>query len=72
MHLILRLKGKRSDRAIAARMREGGLYAEALSGWGFGRGNEASDGASALLVSFTNIESRETAENHGRRILELL
>lgn len=72
MHLILRLRGQRSDRQIAARMREEGLYAEALSAWGFGGGNQASDGASALLLSFTNIDSREMAENLGRRILKLL
>lgn len=67
MHLILRLQGQRSDRRLAARMRKEGLYAEALTDWTMG-----SDGASALLLSFTNIDSRATAENLGRRILRLI
>ena len=33
MHLILRLQGQRSDRRLVARMREEGLYAEALTDW---------------------------------------
>ena len=66
MHLILRLQGRRSDRRLVARMREDGLYAEALSDWTL-RG----DGAAALLVNFTNIESRGIAENLGKRILKL-
>jgi GntR family transcriptional regulator / MocR family aminotransferase len=44
MHLILRLRGRRSDRRLVARMREEGLYGEALSDWTMGI-----DGASALL-----------------------
>jgi GntR family transcriptional regulator/MocR family aminotransferase len=67
MHLILRLKGKRSDRRLVARLREQGLYAEALTDWMAGR-----DGAPALLLNFTNIDSRDTAENLGRRILKLM
>jgi GntR family transcriptional regulator/MocR family aminotransferase len=67
MHLILRLKGKRSDRRLVASMREDGLYAEALTDWTI-----RSDGASALLLNFTNIESQRTAENFGRRILGLM
>ncbi len=67
MHLILRLQGKRSDRRLVARMREDGLYAEALTDWMMG-----SDGASALLLNFTNIDSQVTAENLGRRILKLM
>lgn len=67
MHLILRLQGQRSDRRLAARMREEGLYAEALTDWTMGR-----DGASALLLGFTNIDSRGTAENLGRRISKLI
>jgi GntR family transcriptional regulator / MocR family aminotransferase len=67
MHLILRLQGKRSDRQLTARMREVGLYGEALSDW-------AMDGrkTSALLLNFTNIDSQRTAENLGRRILKLI
>jgi len=67
MHLILRLRGNRSDRRLAASMREQGLYAEALSDW-----TTRSDGASALLLNFTNIDSRRTAENFGRHILRLM
>jgi GntR family transcriptional regulator/MocR family aminotransferase len=67
MHLILRLQGRQSDRALAARMREDGLYAEALSDWMIG-----SDGASALLLNFTNVESQGAAEGLGRRMLRLL
>jgi GntR family transcriptional regulator/MocR family aminotransferase len=67
MHLILRLQGRRSDRRLVARMREEGLYAEALSDWMVG-----GEGASALLVSFTNIGSQRAAENFGRRILRLM
>jgi GntR family transcriptional regulator / MocR family aminotransferase len=67
MHLILRLQGRRSDRRLVARMREDGLYGEALTDWVIG-----SDGASALLVNFTNIDSQGTAEKFGRRILKLI
>lgn len=67
MHLILRLQGKRSDRRLAARMREEGLYAEALTDWTMGR-----DGASALLLGFTNIDAQSTAESLGQRILKLM
>ncbi|HEY4345487.1 MAG TPA: PLP-dependent aminotransferase family protein [Parvibaculum sp.] len=67
MHLILRLQGRRSDRRLAARMREEGLYAEALSEWAMDR-----NGASALLLGFTNITSQRTAETLGKRILKLI
>jgi GntR family transcriptional regulator / MocR family aminotransferase len=67
MHLILRLQGRRSDRRLAARMREDGLYGEALTDWTMGHA-----GASALLLNFTNIASQRTAENFGRRILRLI
>jgi GntR family transcriptional regulator/MocR family aminotransferase len=67
MHLILRLQGRRSDRRLVARMREDRLYAEALTDWTMGN-----DGASALLLSFTNIDTQRTAENLGRRILTLI
>jgi GntR family transcriptional regulator/MocR family aminotransferase len=67
MHLILRLQSKRSDRRLVAHMREEGLYGEALSDWTMGR-----DGASALLLNFTNIDSQRTAETLGRRILKLI
>jgi GntR family transcriptional regulator/MocR family aminotransferase len=67
MHLILRLQGRRSDRRLVARMREEGLYAEALTDWTMNR-----DGDAALLVNFTNIDSQRTAENFGRRMLKLM
>jgi GntR family transcriptional regulator/MocR family aminotransferase len=67
MHLILRPRRPRSDRRLAARMREEGLYAEALTDWAMGDG-----GASALLLNFTNIDSQATAEKFGRRILKLM
>lgn len=67
MHLILRMEGRRSDRRLVARMREEGLYAEALTDCTLN-----SDGASALLLGFTNVDSQVTAENLGRRISRLL
>ncbi|MFM0339768.1 MocR-like pyridoxine biosynthesis transcription factor PdxR [Paraburkholderia fungorum] len=67
MHLILRLQGRRSDRRLVARMRDDGLYGEALTDWTTGN-----QGASAVLLSFTNIDTQRTAENLGRRILKLI
>ena len=67
MHLILRLRGRRSDRRLVARMLQEGLYGEALSDWTMGH-----DGASAVLLNFTNIDSQRTAENLGKRILRLI
>ncbi|HEY4077933.1 MAG TPA: PLP-dependent aminotransferase family protein [Rhizomicrobium sp.] len=67
MHLILRLQARRSDRRLVARMREEGLYGEALADWSIG-----GDTASAVLLGFTNIASQVTAENLGRRILKLM
>jgi GntR family transcriptional regulator/MocR family aminotransferase len=67
MHLILRLQGRRSDRRLVARMREEGLYGEALTDW-----TTDSDGASAVLLGFTNIDSQGTAEKFGRRISRLI
>jgi GntR family transcriptional regulator / MocR family aminotransferase len=67
MHLILRLQDRRSDRRLVARMRQDGLYGEALTNWTF-----AGDGASALLLNFTNIDSQRSAETLGKRILKLI
>ncbi|CDY77232.1 Transcriptional regulator, GntR family domain / Aspartate aminotransferase [Caballeronia glathei] len=67
MHLILRLQGRRSDRRLVARMQEDGLYGEALTDWTTG-----TDGASALLLGFTNVDSQGTAEKLGKRILRLI
>ena len=67
MHLILRLKGTRSDRKLVARMKQAGLYGEALSDWSMN-----ADGSSAVLLGFTNIESPAMAERLARRILGLM
>jgi GntR family transcriptional regulator / MocR family aminotransferase len=67
MHLVLRLNGRRSDRRLAARMEEEGLFASALADWTMG-----GDAMSALLVGFTNIDSAQTAEQLAARILKLL
>lgn len=67
MHLILRLKGKQSDRKLTERMRQTGLFAEALTDW-----TTDGKGISALLLSFTNIDSEQTAEKLGKRILTLI
>lgn len=70
MHLILRLPGRQprhADRRLAARMRQEGLYAEALSDWMAHGG-----GPPALLLNFTNIDSQRTAEKYAKRILALM
>ena len=67
MHLILRMAGHHTDRSLVARMRAGGLYAQALSRWSIDTPPE-----SAVLVSFTNIATAEQAEAHARHILALL
>ena len=67
MHLILRFQGRRSDRKLVARMRAAGLYGEALTDWTMG-----SDGASAVLLGFTNVDSPRTAESLARRMLSLM
>jgi GntR family transcriptional regulator / MocR family aminotransferase len=68
MHLILRLRGRRrSDRRLVARMRENGLYGEALADW-----TTSPDAASALLLNFTNVASQRMAESLARRILKLI
>ena len=67
MHLILRLMARRSDRRLVARMLEAGLYAEALTDWTVHR-----EGASALLLNFTNVDSQEQAERLGKRIREIM
>ena len=67
MHLILRLQRRQSDRRLVARLRENGLYAEALTDW-----TMTGDGGPALLLGFTNIGSHSIAETLGKRILKLL
>jgi GntR family transcriptional regulator/MocR family aminotransferase len=66
MHLILRLRGRRSDRRLVACLREEGLFAEALTDWTITRKETP-----ALLLNFTNVDSQRTAESLGRRILTL-
>ncbi|PRA79586.1 DNA-binding protein [Ochrobactrum sp. MYb29] len=67
MHLILRLQSQYSDRDLVARMRDCGLYSEALSDW-----TRDHEKASALLLNFTNIDSQRSAEILGSRILQLM
>lgn len=67
MHLILRLQGGPPDCELARRMREDGMYAEALSDWYVG-----ADSPSALLLNFTNVATQGMAEALGQRILRLM
>lgn len=67
MHLVARLEGHQTDRELASRMLQHGLYAQALSHW-----SAAPDARSGLLMSFTNIVSAEQAEQLARRILQLM
>jgi GntR family transcriptional regulator/MocR family aminotransferase len=67
MHLVLRLRSRQTDRSLAERMRQEGLYAEALSDW-----VPDAIGVSALLIGFTNVASQADAEDLGRRVLKLL
>lgn len=66
MHLVVRLAGRASDARLADRMLEHGLYAQALSRW------SSAMGPRGLMLSFTNIASRQQAEEFGRRIVALL
>ena len=67
MHLLLKLPAGQSDRELVSRMRNNGLYAEALTDWTTG-GAEVS----GLLVNFTNVDSVAVAENLARRVLKLV
>ncbi len=67
MHLVARLDGHHTDRPLAARLIENGLYAHALSHW-----SSAPDAQSGLLMSFTNIASAEQAGQLAGRILRLM
>jgi GntR family transcriptional regulator/MocR family aminotransferase len=67
MHLVLRMQGQDSDRALAERIRSHGMSAQALSDWSIGEKVEP-----ALLLGFTNIDSERTAETLGKRIQELI
>lgn len=67
MHLILRLREQQSDRSLVERLLQAGIYAEALTDWSICGTTD-----SALLLGFANIDSQETAEQLGKRILELM
>lgn len=67
MHLLVQMQGHQTDRPLAQRMIEHGIYAHALSRW-----TTSAPCGAGLLMSFTNIESQERAEQLGRRILELM
>jgi len=67
MHLILRPADSQSDKALVGRMRAAGLYAEALSDWMI-----EGQAAPALLVNFTNVDSRKTADALAARVLKVL
>jgi GntR family transcriptional regulator/MocR family aminotransferase len=67
MHLVLRMKGHHTDRALAARMVQDGMASLALS-----ERTVLPHAASALLLGFTNIDTPQRARELGRRILSLL
>lgn len=67
MHLILRLNDQQSDTLLVERLRQAGLFAEALSDW-----SPHNTTAPGLLLGFANIDSQASAEALGRRILALL
>ncbi|WP_447651252.1 MocR-like pyridoxine biosynthesis transcription factor PdxR [Pseudomonas abietaniphila] len=67
MHLILRLPEDKSDTELVIRLRQAGIYAEALTGWSIQNAT-----GPALLLGFANIESEDVAEHLGRRILALM
>jgi len=67
MHLVLRMKGRHTDRAVVARMKEHGMYALALSERGV-----LPHGASALLLAFTNVDTPARARELGKRILKIM
>jgi GntR family transcriptional regulator/MocR family aminotransferase len=67
MHLVARMEGQHADRRLAARMLEQGMFAEALSRWFAGPGEQ-----SGLLLGFTNIASEAQARELGLRIRALM
>ncbi len=67
MHLVLRMKGRHTDRALAERMRQDGMAALALS-----ERTLLPHASSALLLAFTNIDTPQRARELGKRILKLL
>lgn len=67
MHLVLRLRGAQSDHALAARMRDQGMAAQALSDL-----TQGARGPGAILLGFTNVASSQQAIALGLRIKALL
>ena len=69
MHLLLRLQGRRSDHALAEKMRQDGMFSRALSECLL---DPRPGVPPMLMLSFTNIETRQRAQELGERILALL
>jgi len=69
MHLLLRLQGRRSDHALAEKMRQDGMFSRALSECLLAPRPGVPP---MLMLSFTNIETRQRAQELGERILALL
>jgi GntR family transcriptional regulator/MocR family aminotransferase len=67
MHLILRFEGAWPQARLITRMKDEGLYGEAMSDW-----MVEGDAPPAVLVSFTNIASRAVAAELGARLAKLL
>lgn len=67
MHLILQLRGRRSDRRLVERMKKAGLYGEALSDW-----RAEGDGVNAVLIGFTNIETERAAFALASRLRQIM
>jgi len=67
MHMVLRMKGHHTDRALALRMQKDGMAAQALSTW-----TVLPHAPSGLMLSFTNIDTPQRARQLARRILKLL
>lgn len=67
MHLILRLPPSVCDTLLVERLRQNGLFAEALSEW-----SQRPDQQPALQLGFANIDCQATAEALGRRVLEVM
>lgn len=67
MHLVLRLPGECSDRALADRLLTEGMAVQALSRW-----SASAQADSALLLSFTNCTSPAQAQRLGELIRQAL
>ncbi|WP_050477997.1 PLP-dependent aminotransferase family protein [Herbaspirillum rhizosphaerae] len=67
MHLILRMRGRRSDKPLADAMRKDGMYAHTLS-----QRTVRHQTQPGLLLGFTNIDSAATMENLAQRMLKLV